>query len=645
MKQALIGFKIQIVSSLRIIGVLNIKKNHMKMITKKIYYLAIAFTLAISISSCSDWLDIPSTTSYDSENVFTSVGRADLATLGTYNGLWNLLWNYYPTYGTDEAQSSEGITGSKNCVANYVYSTSNVPTSEFSSAYQCISKANICIKKIPLMSAYSNGTELEKTQLKKMVAECKVIRAVHYLNLIRYWGDVPYITLPQEDYATFYSSRVSRDTIYDGIIADVQSAVKDLPWYSAAGTTNERFTKNSAYGMLARIAMYAAGYSLRWDLTTYDESTCKMAKRSDTKRITELYKIASDACQSIIDHGENSLNPSFESLFRTYSAGTYYPSESLFEYAQYGSTAGTVRAGYSFGIKCDVSSMYGKAEPLSYYLPTLYYAYNFNDTRRDVTCPNYDISSNNTRTMTPLWNRKGMGKWRLNWTTSKSTFGAMYYNINLVLLRYSDVLLMYAEAQNELNNGPTDKAKLAYEQVRLRAFGNDASKIGTTPTSYSDFFKAIVEERKLELAFEGWRRTDLIRWNLLGDKIAETKANLIKLAKRQAPYDKVPEWVAYRTLTATSWQDPNVTLTDIIEVPASGTATYKAPAGYTLLKDYISSSNWQTTGASVTGLSEGGSFIANYARGYEPNKVELLPISQSIIDVNIGLAGQQHPKY
>jgi hypothetical protein len=612
----------------------------------KIKSLAIASLLIVSLSGCNNWLEMPSTTSYDSENVFTSVSRAELATIGAYNGLWSLIWMYYPGFGTDENQSSEGVSGSKNSVGNYVYTTANVPSSEFSGTYQCISKANICIKKIPLMDTYKNGTDEQKKLLKKYVAECKVIRAVHYLNLIRYWGDVPYITLPQEDYDTFYSSRTSRDTIYDGIIADVKEAIQDLPWYSSAGTTNERFTKNSAYGMLARIALYAAGYSLRWDLNTYDESTCKMAKRSDANRVKELYQIASDACKAVIEHGENALNPSFEAQFRTYSEGTYYPQETLFEFGQYGSTSGTCRAGYTYGLRCNVSSMFGKAEPLVYYLPTLYYSYDTSDKRRDVTCPNYEILANNNRSMTTLYNRTCEGKWRLNWTTGLSAFGAMYYNINVALLRYSDVLLMYAEAQNELNNGPTPAAKSAYEQVRLRAFGNDATKIGTTPTSYAEFFNAIVEERKLELAFEGWRRTDLIRWNLLGDKITETKANLIKLANRQAPYDKVPEWVAYKTTTATTWKDPNVTLTDIIEIPASqANSSYVVPAGYTLLKDYISSSNWKTAGATVTGLSEKGSYIANYARGYEANKVELFPIAQTILDVNIGLKGQQHPKY
>lgn len=85
------------------------------------------------------------------------------------------------------------------------------------------------------------------------------------------FGDVPYSTVPVLDMTTFSSSRVDRDEIYDGIIADLQEAVEVLPWYSEGFfSTPERISKNAAYGLLARTALYAAGYALHWDLNTYD---------------------------------------------------------------------------------------------------------------------------------------------------------------------------------------------------------------------------------------------------------------------------------------------------------------------------------------------------------------------------------------
>ena len=74
---------------------------------------------------------------------------------------------------------------------------------------------------------------------------------------------------------------------------DLQDAIELLPWKSEGMvSTPERFTKNSAYGILARVALYAAGYSLRWDLNTvpYDAATVRIAQRDDQNRIKELIR-------------------------------------------------------------------------------------------------------------------------------------------------------------------------------------------------------------------------------------------------------------------------------------------------------------------------------------------------------------------
>lgn len=129
------------------------------------------------------------------------------------------------------------------------------------------------------------------------------IRAYAYWNIVRFYGDVPYTDIPTSDLTTFSSSRVSRDTIYDHCVRDLQQAIDLLPWQSEGMvSTPERFTKNSAYGILARVALYAAGYSLRWDLSTvpYNASTVRIAQREDKARIHELYQIAADACKAVI---------------------------------------------------------------------------------------------------------------------------------------------------------------------------------------------------------------------------------------------------------------------------------------------------------------------------------------------------------
>jgi hypothetical protein len=163
-----------------------------------------------------------------------------------------------------------------------------------------------------------------------------------------------------------------------------------------------------------------------------------------------------------------------------------------------------------------------------------------------------------------------------------------------------------------LNNGPTPAAIDAFEQVRKRAFG--ANPIGTTPSDYTGFFSALMKERSFELCGEGNRKYDLIRWNLLATKLAETKANLAAMAASQPPYDKYPTTMYYKTnSTSLVWLNSLYT-------PAPGTA----PAG-------SASVAWVGSGITTTILS-------SFAIGFTPNKNELLPLATSVVDSNPNLS-------
>ena len=150
------------------------------------------------------------------------------------------------------------------------------------------------------------------------------------------------------------------------------------------------------------------------------------------------------------------------------------------------------------------------------------------------------------------------GKFRRDWITNPYLaihLTQQYFGLNWPLIRYSDVLLMYAEADNEMNGAPTAAAISAFEQVRKRAFG--AASIGTTPSDYNGFFNAIVKERSLELGGEGIRKYDLIRWNMLGQKLDETKAKLLAMAKGEVPYDQLPKTMYYKSnSTSLIWLNP-----------------------------------------------------------------------------------------
>jgi hypothetical protein len=178
------------------------------------------------------------------------------------------------------------------------------------------------------------------------------------------------------------------------------------------------------------------------------------------------------------------------------------------------------------------------------------------------------------------------------------------------LIRYSDILLMFAETENEINNGATPAAIAAYEQVRKRGFLGNESKIGVTPTDKNGFFNAIVNERSLEFGGEGLRKYDLIRWNLLAQKITDTRTNLGKMLAKQAPYDNLPVSVFYKN------NSTDLVYYSSLNVKAPVTT---APAGYTKVA-------WTTT---VT-----AAWTKDVATSFQPNHSELFPLPQPIISAN-----------
>ena len=234
-----------------------------------------------------------------------------------------------------------------------------------------------------------------------------------------------------------------------------------------------------------------------------------------------------------------------------------------------------------------------------------------------------------------------IGKFRVDWKTDAGA-KVNVREIDFPLLRYSDVLLMYAEALNELNNGATPEAVSALRQVRLRAFGGDASKVGDIPTAHDAFLKAIQEERKLELGFEGWRRTDLVRWNILYETLTQTKADLLKMAAGEGRFANIDRYAAYKPETPSGFKSPLVHMS-YTAITRSDSAAY-AKQGYTVQNMYQATKGFINSNHNIS-ASEAW-MTTSLFRGLEKNKVEILPLNTtSIIDINKGLQGQQHPLY
>ena len=237
------------------------------------------------------------------------------------------------------------------------------------------------------------------------------------------------------------------------------------------------------------------------------------------------------------------------------------------------------------------------------------------DVRRDVTCAPYDLNADGTKK-----GRTGQtivdGKFRRDWIANPSIAlnnTAQYFGVNWPMIRFSDVLLMFAEADNELSSGPSAAAKAAFEEVRKRAFGGNTALIGTTPSDYAGFFNAIVKERALELGGEGIRKYDLIRWNLIAQNLASTKAMLNAMANLQGLWSNYPASMYYKNAST------DLVWSNSFYKPAPSAT----PAGYTKVA-------WLSTGITST-------IVTYYAVSFKANHSELLPIPQASIDANPNL--------
>lgn len=522
---------------------------------KKILSILSIVAFSLGMTSCSDWLEMPSSTSFDSETVFADEATAEMFVLGCYRGLIHKEMYYQLGMGETVVHSSEDGTtnNSKYNICNYYYdaTTPTTVTTIFKEQYRIIEATNIAISQLKKMA--------ETSKRNALLGEAMSIRAFCYLNLIRIYGDVPAVWIPLDemdpnDENTFYPKRSPRDGIYDQIVADLQQAVDYMPWYKESGySTHERLSKQGALALLARVSLYAGGYSLRWNLETNDPSSLNMARRSDDARVRELYQIASDACQAIISRNENSLVQAqsgmsgFQYLWYNYCQRNFSAtdSEMIWELAQYGNNTNS-----DFGVLAHPGTRggkFGSRKAMQFMLPTYYLSFDKNDTRRDVSCTSYSIYFLDKGAATDTWVDVGTtyscimpGKFRISWCTEPPA--AAKRNLNIPVMRYSDVLLMYAEAQNYLNNGPTDAAKNALKEVRERA-GVASLPI---PSTQEEFEKALVQERKWEFAGEFTLRTDLIRMNRLADELAAEKQAMKNLSDRSGIYASTPVYRLYK---------------------------------------------------------------------------------------------------
>ena len=604
--------------------------------TKHFYKLTFitAIGALMILGSCKKYLDQQPITDVSAEVVFSDVPSAYKALAGAYSRLvgdagFGIRLSLYYTVDNDEMQGPTGASDNdRRDIARYAATSGNAQlTNPFNQLFTGIEYSNICIANIPKMDMYNNGTDQQKKQLQRMYGEALTLRAQYYYEAIVNWGDLPAHFSPASALANDnpFPVRTNRDSLYNRIIADLKIAEDLVPWrneLAAIGDpADERITKATVKGLRARIALFRGGYSLRSDGT--------MQRNSDYQT---FYQIAKDECNDIMTSGQHTLNPSFKSLWKDQvnaHAVADPNGELLFQASAIGGVgAEDNKLGYYNG-----PTVNGLGNKSINVLPNYFYLFDSTDLRRDVTCAVYNVAADGITKVGQAITAICDGKYRRDWITNPSyapTNAIQYFGLKWQVLRYSDVLLMFAEAENELN-GPTTAAYNAVNQVRRRGYGKsltvaDASVDLPSGLTKSSFFDAIVKERSLELGGEGVRKYDLIRWNLLAKKISDTKATLLAMSTLAAPYNTLPTSMYYKT---TSTSDDN-TITGGLWVnsfyKAAPTAT---PTGTTKIV-------WMSAAINTTALSR-------YATGFTTGKSELLPLPQPARDANVNLT--QNPGY
>jgi hypothetical protein len=437
-------------------------KNHMKT-----YLIYLLFFLFLGLAAC-DQLDTTRYNSLSIEDVYETEEDVNVAVIGAYGSLSEFYRRNYPNIfelpADNATTSGEGSDLGELDKFSFV-SMNGKLRAGWVNSYNCIANVNLTLENMEAVSFFKEET---KEQYR---GELYFIRALSYFNLVRMFGDVPLVdkTITQQEARAAIRNKAS-DVYNELIIRDLKKCYEELLPNNYTGQNIGRATKWAAAALLAKVYMTLGDF-------------------------VQAESILND----IIESNEYSLLQNFSAIFDPNNANH---AESIFE-IQFEKTM----TGGSFW------SCAAHARSLSQ---------EFGVSTAEETQPTQSIID----ALEP-------NSARYNGTIGRGRNNGAYYvkkhymelsiqnhsDDNWPLLRFADILLMYAEASNELTVAPSDRAIKYVNMVRRRAYGidplNETNTEHNLPSSITEsqtfFREALWHERRLELAFEGHRWFDLIR--------------------------------------------------------------------------------------------------------------------------------------
>lgn len=559
--------------------------------------LSILSLSLVGVTSCD--LEAPSISALNESSVFAvySLAEAEVMSIHVSFGETNSYrGRFLPYYGVNtdveigNSPELSSATSDKQSLWNYNTLPNNgqmnTDNNAYAKFYEGIERANLAIQGIR-----AHGDIENKPDMAQLLGEALTLRAVIYNDLIKAWGDVPARFEPNGP-ENVYLPRTSRDVIYKQLLADLLEAEDYCYWPNENKITQstERISKAFVKGLRARIALYAGGYGLRGD----------GYRRSKDPELAPalMYQIAKEECEDIINQGCNTLGEFKDNFIKLCEDNVTAGGESLWEIPF---SEGRGRVLYTWGVKHQAKDQYtqqaqgGVNGPIA----TLYYDYDEDDIRRDITCVPYEWSkelvNGKAHVQLRAQNKWCFGKLRYEWmkriVTSTNDDG-----VNWQYMRLADVYLMAAEAINELD-GPSAAWKYM-EPVLNRVL--PAAKVSALKTQYTAsktaFFNGIVDQRAFEFAGEALRKCDLVRWGNIDTKMAEAKAKLQDLQKRQGNYAGYPDKVYINNSEdkdnieiygLNKGEDDSDKIKELKDAGWDSKNWFESTSGYVLTDDYI----------------------------------------------------------
>lgn len=407
--------------------------------------LILLFVSVLFLSSCEKFLAIAPTDSLAPANYYNTEADINAALTGVYDVLGkNATYGRSFYFEMDVADDAFiALSSWTQDIGLYNYNPSDTKlTDAWTALYNGINRANMLLENI-------DKAKMDATKKNAAKGEALFLRAYYYFVLTTNWGNVPLRLASTKTPDDVNFANTPSKTIYEQIVKDMETAA-DMVNPISNYTYSSRVTKSVVWGMLARVNLKMAGAPLL-DATRY----------SEVVKWAEKVKAAG-----------HSLNPSYPQVFINMCQDKYDTKEVLWE-VEFNKKNGTqeeegaLGSINGIGANASLGYSYGAKHTTEKY----YNSFSDGDLRRDWNISPYYYAADNSRVgygPTQIYNRYD-AKWRREYETATPKFNGTT-SINFPLLRYSDVLLMLAEAENELN-GPTTKAFDAINEVRRRAFG------------------------------------------------------------------------------------------------------------------------------------------------------------------------------